>query len=492
MTIRTRLTLWYSSLLAIIIAVFGIALVAVLNGAWIELVQNNLKIVYQQVSNQIEITPNGQMIVPLTDMSESVGFAPFYIQVWDWNGRQVSLSSPNYAQPLDRAAMTSGGQQWSHVFTADGKHLYVLTYPIITSLSTRPVIIQVATRLDTIDLATSRLLRVMIGVGGIAWLLSIMIGSLIAGRALEPIDAIAHTAARITAADDLSRRIPYNGPNDELGMLTVTFNATLERLERLFKSQRRFVADVSHELRTPLTTLQGNLDLIKRFGADKESIDAMESEMRRMSRLVSDLLLLARADSGNLPLKKEIIDLDTLIVEVFREARILGPNHTIKLAQVTPVRINADADRIKQLLLNLVSNAIKYTPPGGTVTLSLTVRNGYAFASITDTGVGIPKSDLDLIFERFYRVDKARSREAGGTGLGLSIAQWIAKSHGGRIVAESVEKEGSTFSLQIPALDTEEPPENSVQTRPRLPVVPAIARRRAPEPVQPAKPPNTD
>jgi len=493
MTIRTRLTLWYSSLLVFIIAVFGIALVAVLNGAWIYMVEENLDTIVKQVSKQIEITPTGQIIAPLTDMSESVGFAPFYIQVWDGKGNAVSLSSPNYPQPLNPAAMASDVPQYSQLFTKDNKHLYVLSYPaVFTSLSNRPVIIQVATRLDTIDLATSRLVRVMIGVGGIAWLLSIMIGSLIAGRALEPIDAIAHTAARITAADDLSRRIPYNGPNDELGMLTVTFNATLERLERLFKSQRRFVADVSHELRTPLTTLQGNLDLIKRFGADKESIDAMESEMRRMSRLVSDLLLLARADSGNLPLKKEIIDLDTLVVEVFREARILGPNHTIKLAQITPVRIHADADRIKQLLLNLVSNAIKYTPPGGTVTLSLTVKSGYAFASIADTGVGIPKSDLDLIFERFYRVDKARSREAGGTGLGLSIAQWIAKSHGGRIVAESVEKQGSTFSLQIPALDTEEPPENSVQTRPRLPVVPSIARRRPPEPVQPPKPPDAE
>jgi heavy metal sensor kinase len=476
MTIRTRLTLWYSSLLTVIIIVFGIALIIVLNWAWVEQTQSSLTKVANQVITQINLLPGGRLAVVLPDMSETVGYTTFFIQVWDTNGRVVSMSNPNILQPFDKDALDGSDRKWSDAVIND-KHFYVFTIPLFAGANERVGTIQIATRLDQIDLATSRLLRIMIGVGGIAILLSIMIGSVIAGRALQPIDSIAQAAAHITAADDLSRRIPYNGPNDELGMLTVTFNATLERLERLFNSQRRFVADVSHELRTPLTTLQGNLDLIKRFGPDKDAIEAMTAEIRRMTRLVSDLLLLARADSGNLPMNKQVMDLDTLVMDTYRQARILGPDHEIKLDKIIPVRVNGDADRLKQLLLNLVSNAIKYTPAGGKVTLSMDQQSGYAFIHVSDTGVGIPKNDLDLIFERFYRVDKARSREAGGTGLGLSIAQWIARSHGGRIFATSKEGEGSTFSLQLPAIDTDTPPENAVQTRPRIPV-PGIARRR--------------
>lgn len=474
MTIRTRLTLWYSSLLAVIITVFGFALIAVLNWAWIEQTQSSLMKVAKQTITQIDLTADGQMRVPPLDMSEAVGYATFFVQVWDASGRSVRMSTPNIIQPFDKDALRTAKEMWSEVMIGE-KHFYVLTFPLYTADNGRPGSIQIATRLDQIDLATNRLIRIMIGVGGIAILLSIMIGSVIAGRALQPIDAIAQAAARITAADDLSRRVPYDGPNDELGMLTVTFNATLERLERLFNAQRRFVADVSHELRTPLTTLQGNLDLVKRFGPDKDAIEAMTSEISRMTRLVSDLLLLARADSGNLPMKREIFDLDTLVMDVYREGRILGQQHEIKIEKIVPARVNADPDRIKQLLLNLVTNAIKYTPAGGRITLSMAVSEGYAFVNVTDTGVGIPKQDLEMIFERFYRVDKARSREAGGTGLGLSIAQWIAKSHGGKILAHSEEGKGSTFTIQLPALDTETPTENTIQTRPRMPV---ISRKR--------------
>jgi two-component system, OmpR family, sensor kinase len=471
MTIRTRLTLWYSGLLTLTLVVFGFALIAVLNWAWIEQTQASLMKVATQAVEQIELTGEGRLRVRrLPDMTESVGYATFFVQIWDADGRIVDKTNPNFTQPLDKDALRSPERRWSDVMIND-KHFYVLTNPIYTSDGERPGSIQVGTRLDQIDAATNRLIRIMIGIGAVAIILSLLIGSVIAGRTLQPIDTIAQAAARITAADDLSRRIPYNGPNDELGMLTVTFNATLERLERLFKSQRRFVADVSHELRTPLTTLQGNLDLIRRFGTDEQAMDAMRSEISRMTRLVSDLLLLARADSGNLPMKKELIDLDTQVLEVYREGRILGPQHEIRIEKIVPARVNADPDRIKQLLLNLVTNAIKYTPTGGTVTLTMEVRNGYAFVSVTDTGIGIPKADLEMIFERFYRVDKARSREAGGTGLGLSIAQWIAKSHGGAITAESTEGKGSTFTLQLPVLDTDTPPESMIQTRARIPTI---------------------
>jgi len=476
MSIRTRLTLWYSSLLAVVIIVFGISLFSVLQIAWRDELGTGLSIIANKISIRINPVDNqGHIAVQMPDIGDSVTISPYYIQVWDAYGTLINTSSSSYQHALDPVNIGSPESGFRE-FIANGKHFYVLTVPIYTS-PTGPVgSIQVATRLDTIDDATARLLKIMIGVGVVAMLLSFIIGSLITGQALQQIGPLAQAAAQITAADDLSRRIPYEGPDDELGQLTATFNATLERLERLFNAQRRFVADVSHELRTPLTTIQGNLDLIKRMGPDPTSMEAMTSEIGRMSRLVGDLLLLARADSGNLPMSETVVELDTLVLEVFRQARILGSQLQIKLGLIEPIRVHGDSDRLKQLLLNLVTNAIKYTPAGGTVIMSLSVHEGLALVKVTDTGVGIPANDLPMIFDRFYLVDKARSREMGGTGLGLSIAQWIAQSHQGRILAESTEGSGSTFTLQLPALDTE-PAESTRDTRPRIPSLPRVRLR---------------
>lgn len=476
MTIRTRLTLWYSSLLAVVIVVFGLSMFSVLNWAWTDQLKTNLISVSNQVFALIGQDEHGHMIAQMPDMGDNITISPFYIQVWDSDGTPVRMS-PNVTikHPLDPNTLGLPIEDYLFSTPANDKvHLFVLTRSVYTRPSDPPGSIQVAARLDAIDQATERLVKIMIGVGLVALLLSFMVGSVIAAQALQPIDTIAQAAAQITAADDLSRRIPYDGPADELGQLTATFNATLERLERLFNAQRRFVADVSHELRTPLTTLQGNLDLIKRMGPDPTSMDAMRSEINRMSRLVGDLLLLARADSGHMPLNETTVDLDTLVLEVYRQGRLLTDQLQIKLGTIEPTRVRGDSDRLKQLLLNLMTNAVKYTPPGGSVTLSLTVKNGYAFVKVADTGIGIPKSDLELIFDRFYRVDKARSREMGGTGLGLSIAQWIAQSHKGRIIAESEEGKGSVFTLQIPVIAEDEAPENLRETRPRMPSLPRV------------------
>ncbi len=476
MSIRTRLTLWYSSLLAVVILVFGISLFSVLHIAWRDELDSSLTAIAQQVGNQIQWDANHNMTVKLRDLGDDVGISPFYVQVWDIFGRLVGTSNGNYQYALDAETINTPQAIW-HEFTLSGRHFYVLTIPL-KDHGQLVGSVQVATRLDAIDEATDRLLKIMIGVGVVAMLLSFFIGSMITGQALQPIDTIAQAAAQITAADDLSRRIPYEGPDDELGQLTTTFNATLGRLERLFNAQRRFVADVSHELRTPLTTLQGNLDLIKRMGPDPISIEAMTSEISRMSRLVGDLLLLARADSGNLPMNETTVDLDTLVLEVFRQGRILGPQLQFKLETIEPARVRGDSDRLKQLLLNLVTNAIKYTPSGGTVTLSLTVADSEALIKVADTGMGIPKNDLPMIFDRFYRVDKARSREMGGSGLGLSIASWIAQSHEGRIVAESEDDKGSVFTIHLPILETPAIPESMRETRPRIPL-PARVRLRS-------------
>jgi signal transduction histidine kinase len=285
---------------------------------------------------------------------------------------------------------------------------------------------------------------------------SIILGMWLSRKALRPIEGITEAASKIAQTDDLSTRLEWDGPMDELGRLTKVFNGMMERLQDLFSVQQRFVADVSHELRTPLTAIRGNLDLIKRYGVDAESLEAIESEAERMSRMVSDLLLLARADYGGLTLELEPLDLDTVVIEAHQQAKILAKDRdlVINIDHFEPVRIEGHADRMKQLLLNLLGNAIKFTPDGGRITLSLRQSGGKAILRVKDTGIGIGAEDIKHIFDRFYQVDKSRFRTGDSSGLGLAIAKWIVEAHHGTIGVESELGKGSTFIVEIPAVSS--------------------------------------
>jgi signal transduction histidine kinase len=316
---------------------------------------------------------------------------------------------------------------------------------------------QLAGSLDTVDQALERLLLVMLGGGLLAIAGAALAGWLTAGAALRPLGKVTDTAMQIWRADDLSRRIDMTGaPQDEIGSLVIVFNEALERLENLFEGQRRFLADVSHELRTPLTTIRGNIDLLRRMGeADDESLEAATAEVDRMTRMVRELLLLAQAESGNLPLAKVRVDLKDLLAEALHQAEGLSQGRVDILAKdMDAAFVAADRDRIKQVLLNLIANALEHTPEGGSVSLRLERVDGWARIAVSDTGKGISREELAHVFERFYRADRARKRsESGGAGLGLSIAYWIARSHNGRLEAESEEGVGSTFSLWLPLIE---------------------------------------
>jgi heavy metal sensor kinase len=481
MTIRTRLTLWYSALLATVIVVFGVSLFTLLNWAWYSQLQDNMRLVAQQMMEAINLDATGQIAqTPVQKRLAQMPLVSFGLQIWDSSGVRRIAYTENVSElsaPIDPENLSSREPVTRERYVGE-IHALVSTVPIVdVRTGQRAGTMQILSPLTTLEAATERLVRVMMGVGIVALVLSFMVGSVIAGQALQPIDTIGQTAKQITAADDLSRRIPYDGPPDELGQLTITFNTTLERLERLFNAQRRFVADVSHELRTPLTTIQGNLDMIKRFGPEQESLDAIESEAQRMARLVGDLLLLAHADSGRLPLREEPLELGSLAYEVYRQAQVLSGEVALKLGHIDAVRISGDADRLKQLMLNLLTNAFKYTPDGGRVTLSVAHEGEFAFLRIADTGEGIPADDLPHIFDRFYRVDKARARQMGGAGLGLSIVKWIAEAHRGRVWAESELGKGTTFTVQFPSLDADTETASTRVTRVRNP----IARRLRPE-----------
>ena len=340
----------------------------------------------------------------------------------------------------------------------DNTSLRVFTTPLYLNNNPELGIIgylQVARLLNTYA-SFNRLLAVALLVGFAAATASLFLAVWLTPGLFRPLDDIATVAKQISRADDLSLRVPHSDRIDEIGVLARALNETLERLERLFQTQQRLLADVSHELRTPLTAIRGNVDLMRRMGdGDAESLEIIQEEVDRLTRLVGDLTLLARADAGGLPLNLKPVELDNLLFEVYRQVSMLAKPVEVLVAEVDQVCVNGDPDRLKQLLLNLVENGIKYTPKGGRVTVSLAKANNWAQITVSDNGVGIPSEDLPFIFDRFYRVDKARNRSQGGSGLGLAIAKWVAQVHGGEIYVESEVNVGTTFTVVLPVLEKE-------------------------------------
>jgi len=298
-------------------------------------------------------------------------------------------------------------------------------------------------------------------------------GWLLARRALRPVDQMTMTARRIEA-EHLAQRLEGAEVNDELGRLARTLNEMLARLEAAFAQVRRFSADASHELKTPLTVLRGEVEVALRNPRDpveyRRVLTSVLEEVESMTVLVDDLLLLARADAGALRWDMTPVELDRLVEEVAKEGEVLGRGKQVpvKIQEIEPLVVQGDGPRLKQLLRNLVDNSVKYTPSGGQVTLALRAVRcetpatnskfetqsspspHWAEIEVRDTGIGIAAEALPRIFERFYRVDPARSRETGGAGLGLCIAKTIAEAHGGRIEVQSTPGVGSAFTLLLP------------------------------------------
>jgi two-component system OmpR family sensor kinase len=298
-----------------------------------------------------------------------------------------------------------------------------------------------------------------------AWLIPLGVllaafgGYFLARRSLAPVAAMGKQAERIGAAN-LHERLLVRNANDELGRLARTFNELLDRLDRSFERQRRFIYDASHELRTPVSILRGEAEValsqLSRSPEEyRESLAVLHEEAQRLARIVEDLFTLTRADAGEYRLVQSDFYLDELAADCVRATRALAQAKSIKLVAVTPeeMPVHADEDLLRRMILNLLDNAIKYTPAGGNVSVACrSVPEGYQL-SVTDSGPGIPAEMQSRIFERFFRVDRARSRAGadGGAGLGLSIARWIAEAHLGRIELVRSDAAGSEFTVRIPA-----------------------------------------
>jgi len=449
-TLRARLTLWYTAVLALVLLAFGLAVYALLSLSLIRQIDATLNVAADEIRLAFRREVEGIRLPPMAlDLSANV-----YVQIWDTGGNLVVQNVSVAETPFDPTHLELAQAAFSEV-TFEDIHLRVLTYPLVAQPEGTVVgTMQLASPLTTVDEAQRALLVLLLSGGLMAVLLAALVGWTTAAAALRPLEQMTETALQITRADDLSRRIPLTGPaQGEVGRLILAFNETLERLENLFETQRRFLADVSHELRTPLTTVLGNLDLMRKMGhLDAESLEAISSETQRMKRLVQDILVLTQAESGKLPLGRAEVELDTLVLEVFQQSKVLAKERVeVRLGQEDQARVVGDRDRLKQVLLNLMSNAIEYTPPGGTVTLGLACVGDWARVTVSDTGPGIPQDELPHIFERFYRVDRSRRRTGqGGAGLGLSIAYWITRSHDGRLEVASEVGKGTTFSVWLP------------------------------------------
>jgi len=390
------------------------------------------------------------------------GAPPIYLQVVRGN-ESVSARSPNlfgWRLPLDLDLMTvnlHGRAGYRTVTTDDGAPLRLYSVPLMAS-GRMVGAVQAGYPLLDIERTLQRTWLTLAAGGFLVLLVLGVAGWWLASLALRPVDCITQQALQIASTNDLRQRLPLPRVHDETYRLVSTFNALLDRLAQVIDAQQRLGADVSHELRTPLTAIRGNVTLLRRGAADDPqereiALDAIEAEVNRMSRLVADLLLLAQADAG-LQLEKQPVEMDTLLLEVYRQAQAMAAvsagaveRVTVRLGHEDQALVLGDPDRLRQLLLNLVDNAIKYTPRGGTITLSLYREEGWVRVSVQDTGVGIPPEALPHIFERFFRMPRQGRK---GVGLGLAIARWIAEAHGGRLEVESQVGQGSTFTLWLP------------------------------------------
>jgi len=484
MTIRLRLTLWYTTLLSVTLILFSVTVYSALTANLrFQLEQsaalqarNIATAVIQQIQGDVVVFRNSadNVFFPQVELfASSVG-----AQLLDSDGRVLKRSEnlgdipiPHHADTMPR--ILAGEEDRFYYVTNEGAAFLVYTVPLIVDGQLMGAV-QLIQSVTTALTALTQVNRYLILGTTISIVLAAIVGAFLARRALAPIDTITEIASTITRTRDLGNRIDIRDNASEVGRLAATFNEMLDRIQRLFQAQERLIGDVSHELRTPLTTIQGNVELLQRMAAAstgggamrleiaselfKESLSEVQAESERMNKMISDLLLLAQADSGALQIQMAPVEMDTVLLDVYRQTRRLVERYKgradaleIRLGSEDQAQVRGDRDRLRQVLLNLAENAVKYTHPGGVVTFSLENRGGWVRISVADTGIGISPEQQALIFDRFYRADKARSRELGGSGLGLSIAQRIAQAHGGKITVESQPGVGSTFTLWLPA-----------------------------------------
>jgi heavy metal sensor kinase len=467
-SVRVRLTLWHVGVLALLLAAFSLGLYVLLRENFYERADGILKSVCSATVSILgkELSESGLDELAARTAVKTLNFPEHTLAIFDGQGNLLAekpVGSGARVVPPAEESLRDGAIHLSTVRVA-GEELHRVaairvvlepvgrTYTVVTSRSLTPLLGELDADRMVLSLAVP-----------LALLLAAVGGWFLARKSLEPVMTMSAQALRI-GAENLDQRLTVSNPHDELGKLASAFNDLLSRLSSAFAMHRQFMADASHELRTPVSVLRatGSVMLEQPHRAEDEyrgALAIVDEQSRRLARIVEDMFSLARADAGHLALQKHSFFLDDVLMEAARAGRILGASKNINVAlsqqHLAECPCMGDEDLVRQMISNLLHNAVKYTPPGGAVNVELKRRDGTYAISVTDTGPGIPPDAQAHVFERFFRAEKNISRASdpnlgGGAGLGLAIARSIAEAHGGTLRLERSDDRGSTFEAILP------------------------------------------
>ncbi|MCD6431003.1 MAG: HAMP domain-containing protein [Deltaproteobacteria bacterium] len=465
-SIRAKLTAWYVFVFGAVLACFCISIYVMMERKLSHSVDRRLQTMAELIS-KTELCAVPHFLPPDFErrLNRIFGTRPVgkFVRVLDLSG-EIGSRTDNLEEnkiPVNKDLIRE--------VVAKGEIVFETQYPLGPDMPIRfinfPVksfksnkvrgVVQVGTSLEFVRESMRNLVVIFFVLVPSLLFVAAVVGFFLAGKALKPIRDIARTTRHITV-NNLEERITVPVARDDVGQLAATINGMLDRLSLSFQKITQFTADASHELRTPLTIMRGELEIALR--GERSSEDYLETlgssleEVERMSKIVNDLLLLSKSDMGHEILQHDPVDLRILLTNILSHFKILADKHQIQLSSALEEveTVFGDHLRLRQLMVNLLTNAIRYTSVGGKINLTLRgVESGVEIA-VADTGIGIPVEDIPRIFDRFYRTDKARSRQYGGSGLGLSIVKWIVNAHHGTIRVDSVVGEGSVFRVMLP------------------------------------------
>jgi heavy metal sensor kinase len=461
-SLKFQLIVWYASLLAGGFVLLGAAAYVALERYLVGAVKESQLRRARQIAQLVTDENKKSAVAKVGDEVEAryaPGLNDRFVRVSRPNGEVIYLSStpPGFSfspVTLPPPVWPSSAEAVRRVSLGNRRQMLLTSHTVAVQGGER-FLVETGALLDEVQQDLRQwLIFLIVGLPVVA-AIAVAGGFFLIKRALTPVDRIAASAERI-GSHNLSERLPVAKSGDELERLSITLNHMIQRLEEAFKHSRRFLADASHELRTPLTVLRGELESFvqepKLAPEMRERVGSALEELERLVNIVEGLFAISRLDAGEAQAELVKFDLGKLASSTTDQMSLLGEDKNIKItcAAANDVWVEGDRARMKQVVVNLLDNAIKYTPKGGAVGLNVRTRDGKAVLEVTDNGMGIPANSLPRVFERFYRVDEARSRELGGAGLGLSIVKSICAAHHGRVEATSTPGEGSVFRVELP------------------------------------------
>jgi len=476
-SLRFKLTLWYVLILGVLLTSFSGFLYFTLSKSLYRDVDNKLRSLAELIASESS-SPLSKFSFGTIDqaLEASMNLKPIgkFIQVLDESGNigRKSDNLRNVQLPISLNALknaSKGSNTFETNRTIENTPLRIMTFPVVENGHVTKIV-QIASSLEGVEDALNKLFLILIISVPSTLILASLGGQFLAHKALKPVDDITQTARMITSKN-LNRRINPPKVKDEISRLIETFNEMISRLDQSFQQMKQFSSDASHELKTPLTILKGEVEVMLRKERTsheyQQTLKSNLEEINRMSQIVEDLLTLSKADTGEIGLNKEDINLTEILNEVVAQMNRLASSKKLDLSSSNHdenIHLFGDALRLRELFINLIENGIKYTEEGGSIRIFLqkvsSARNQSGWLErekgelvkiiVSDTGIGIAQEDQERIFDRFFRVDKARSREQGGSGLGLSICKWIVEAHQGDIEVESELGKGSSFIVRLP------------------------------------------